>query len=187
MIQQLSDAGLPPEGPDLPGFVLRRLGSVDADPYRRLRIEALRTCPELFGASWEVEASQRLEWFAERLQSNFVVGGWREASEALVGIAGLHVPEALKSRHKGQLWGMFVSPEARGRGLGSALLSRVIGRAASEVEAITASVVAGNAAAISLYLKAGFVEFGLEQRALKIESRYYDEHLMTLSLRRLKD
>jgi RimJ/RimL family protein N-acetyltransferase len=43
-------------------------------------------------------------------------------------------------------------------------------------------VVASNAAACRLYSTAGFKEYGLERRALKIGSEYYDDVLMALVL-----
>src|ERR1700757_3408297 len=93
-------------------FTLRRLTASDASDYRALRLEGLCSHPEAFGASWEDEVSKPLAWFAERLERNAVFGGSRDDS-ALLGTAGLLVPDAAKSRHKGVLSGMFVRPEAR--------------------------------------------------------------------------
>jgi RimJ/RimL family protein N-acetyltransferase len=44
------------------------------------------------------------------------------------------------------------------------------------------TVVASNVAARRLYSAAGFEEYGLERRALKVGSEYYDEVLMALLL-----
>ena len=165
-------------------FILRRLGAADAECYRALRLEGLRSHPEAFAASWDAEASEPLCWFAERLERNVVFGGWQDVS-TLKGVVGLHVPDAPKSRHKGELWGMFVLPEARGTGLAAALVARVIEHAASSVEEIRLTVVTTNAAAVRLYARAGFTQFGLERRALKVGDQYYDELLMTFPLRPL--
>jgi RimJ/RimL family protein N-acetyltransferase len=43
-------------------------------------------------------------------------------------------------------------------------------------------VVTSNVAACRLYRAAGFKEYGLERRALKVGSEYYDEMLMALQL-----
>jgi len=40
-----------------------------------------------------------------------------------------------------------------------------------------------NVEAARLYAEAGFSVYGLERRALKVDGRYYDELLMSLSLR----
>jgi RimJ/RimL family protein N-acetyltransferase len=44
------------------------------------------------------------------------------------------------------------------------------------------TVVASNSAACRLYSAAGFKEYGLERRALKVGSEYYDDVLMALPL-----
>jgi RimJ/RimL family protein N-acetyltransferase len=167
---------------DQSSFVLRRLRGSDAQHFRSLRLEGLCSCPEAFAASWDAEVLQPIEWFRERLERNVVFGGWRDAS-TLVGVAGLHVSDAAKSSHKGKLWGMFVLPEARGAGLATALLTHIIEHAKSVVEEIHLSVVTTNSAAVRLYARAGFIQFGLEQRGLKVDDRYYDELLMALQLR----
>lgn len=161
--------------------MVRRLGVPDAAGYRDLRLEGLRSHPKAFGASWEDEAGRDLAWFAERLERNVVFGGW-VGDSGLAGAAGLHVPEAAKLRHKGVLWGMFVRPQARRTGLATALVGRVIEQARTMVEEIRLTVVASNTAAIRLYTTAGFKEYGLERRALKLGDEYHDELLMALPL-----
>jgi RimJ/RimL family protein N-acetyltransferase len=167
-------------------FHIRRLKADDAGPYRKLRLLALRDCPEAFGSSYEDEASKPLGWFADRLESNIVLGGWSGVA-ILAGIAGLHIPQAAKSSHKANLWGMFVTPDARRAGLATALLAQLTKEAAALVEEIRLAVVSGNVEVVRFYEKAGFTAYGLERRALKIDGQYYDELLMSLSLRRLRE
>jgi RimJ/RimL family protein N-acetyltransferase len=161
-----------------PTFTLQRLSGLDAASYRELRLQGLKSHPEAFGASWETEASKPLVWFAERLASNVIYGGWL-ADPALAGVAGLMVPAAAKLRHKGVLWGMFVRPEARGSGLAAALVQRVIEE--TPVEEVRLTVVSSNTAAVRLYMRLGFTPYGLERRGLKVEGRYCDELLMVRS------
>jgi RimJ/RimL family protein N-acetyltransferase len=163
-------------------FVVRRLMAADAEPYRALRLAGLGDRPEAFSASYEDEAAKPVVWFADRLEANIVLGGWRNVS-ALVGVAGLRLPQPGKSSHKAELWGMFVSPEARGAGLATTLLAQLIEHASACVEEIQLSVVSANAEALRLYEKMGFRAYGLERRALKVDGRYYDELLMSRPLR----
>jgi ribosomal protein S18 acetylase RimI-like enzyme len=162
-------------------FAFRRLQPGDAAIYRALRLQGLRDSPEAFAASFDHEAQRPLAWFSERLQSSTVYGGFL-ASGRLVGVAGLRVESAAKLAHIGFLWGMFVAPEARRRGLGRALLRRIVEQARGAVEQIHLSVVSSNQAAVQFYVAAGFKQYGLERRALKVDSRYFDEILMTLPL-----
>ena len=170
-------------GPDTKPFTIRRLDGSDAAAYRGLRLEGLRSHPEAFSASWEDEAAKPAEWFAERLERNAVFGGWLDGA-TLAGAAGLRVPDAAKLRHKGTLWGMYVRPEARGSGLAAALVARVVEHAADVVEEVQLTVAAANPAALRLYARAGFVQYGLDRRALRLGDQYFDEMLMALPLRR---
>ena len=162
-------------------FEVRRLSPSDAAAYRDLRLAGLEAHPEAFGASWEEEAAHSLAWFEDRLDRNVIFGGGRAA--ALTGAVGFHVPDGVKQRHKGMLWGMFIKLEARGTGLGSSLVTRVLEHARQTVEEVRLTVVATNAAAIRLYERSGFERYGVEKRALKIGNDYHDEVLMALSLR----
>jgi RimJ/RimL family protein N-acetyltransferase len=160
---------------------VRRLETDDIESYRELRLEGLKCHPEAFSSSWEYEAGKPVSWWAERLELNTILGGWVEKSP-LIGVAGLRVPNAVKLRHKGVLWGMYVRPEARGTGLAAALVQKVVEHARTLVEEICLTVVAENPAARRLYNTAGFKEYGLERRAPKVGGEYYDEVLMALPL-----
>ncbi|WP_407922729.1 GNAT family N-acetyltransferase [Bordetella ansorpii] len=159
------------------GYALRPLGEDDAQAYQASRLEALRDRPEAFASSWEDERAQALPWFAARLRDGFVAGAF-DAQGALVGTAGLLVPASPKLRHKGMLWGMYVSPRARGTGVAPALVRAVLDEAQGLVEAVRLTVTVGNEAARRLYLGLGFEEYAREPRALKVGGRYYDEILM---------
>jgi RimJ/RimL family protein N-acetyltransferase len=161
---------------------VRRLETSDVPNYRELRLESLKGHPEAFGSSWEYEAAKPSSWWAELVETNTVFGGWVNSSP-LVGVACLRIHDAIKLRHKGVLWGMYVRPDARGTGLAVALVQQVVEHARPLIEHVCTSVVASNAAARRLYGKAGFKEYGLERRALKLGNEYYDEVLMALSLK----
>ncbi|MCJ2035820.1 GNAT family N-acetyltransferase [Methylobacterium sp. J-068] len=137
---------------------IRRLGPHDAAAFRALRLDGLARHPEAFGASWEVESRQPLAWFTATLEGQAVFGAWCGQGE-LVGVAGLYVPEAPKLRHKGTLWGVFVSPAARGTGIGSGLIAAVLGHASAWVEDVALSVGATNQEAIRRYEAAGFARY----------------------------
>lgn len=158
---------------------IRRLDASDVADYRQLRLESMKAHPESFGASWESEAEKPISWWAERLQTATLFGGWVNDSP-LAGTAGFAVQDSPKLRHKGVLWGMYVRPEARGTGLAAALVQQVVAHARTLVEQVCLTVVASNVAARRLYGAAGFEEYGLEPRGLKVGSEYYDQVLMVL-------
>lgn len=157
---------------------VRRLDAHDVTSYRELRLEGLKSHPEAF-----ISSDKPASWWTERLEMNSVFGGWIDNSP-LLGLAGLRMHTAAKLRHKGVLWGMYVRPGARGTGLAASLVQRVIEHARPLVEEICLTVVASNATAHRLYRAAGFEQYGLERRALKVGDQYYDEVLMALPLPR---
>ena len=55
-------------------------------------------------------------------------------------------------------------------------------RAIAGLEQINLTVTHSNAEARALYLEAGFVSFGVEKNALKVDGTYYDKEYMTLTL-----
>jgi ribosomal protein S18 acetylase RimI-like enzyme len=165
---------------------IRFLTPNDADEWWRLRLESLRGDPEAFGASSEEHMSISMDEVRRRLgadASDIFVGGAFEDGH-LVAMVGFHREKGLKSRHKGRIWGVYVTPEKRATGLGRVVLEMVLQRgiAMDGVEQVLLSVTATQTAAIGLYRSLGFESFGLEPRALKIGDRYVDEEHMILRM-----
>ena len=89
--------------------------------------------------------------------------------------------------HKGVLVGMYVRPQARRLGVGRRLVEAIIDTVRRHVELVQLTVVTGNEAALRLYGGLGFVQYGLEKKALKQGGRYYDEILMAKDLTQDQD
>ena len=163
---------------------IRKLIEHDAESLWRLRLHALETDPVSFAESPEELKRTTVEEYASRLRSggaeNFVFGAFD--GEQLVGMTGFYRDALLKRRHIGHIWGVFVSPSARGKGLGRALLVEVIesAKAIPGIRCIRLMVAVTQEAARHLYQEAGFRVFGIEPRSLRIDERYVDENHMTL-------
>ena len=164
------------------GCKVRRLGPDDAAAFQALRLEGLATDPCAFAASPDEEAGHSLIEVAARLERQPVFGAVAEG--VLLAVAGFAVPEAAKKRHKGLLWGVYVREAARGRGLGRAVVARVIEHARAHVVQLHAAVVTSNEAARRLYRSLGFEPYGLEPRGLACAGRYFDQELLVLLLDR---
>ena len=165
---------------------IRSLNADDAGDWRRLRLEALQGDPEAFSSSVEELEVLALEDVRRRLSAggdSFVMGAFDESK--LLGMAGFHRESGPKLRHKGRIWGVYLTPAKRGSGIGRAMLEALLKRGSgiSGIEQISLSVTKSQAAAIALYRSLGFVSFGCEPRALRIGDRFIDEDYMVLRLR----
>jgi RimJ/RimL family protein N-acetyltransferase len=169
--------------------LIRRLAAADAEPYLALRQRMLREHPDAFTSSHDEEARRALAWTESRLTAQeappkFVLGAFSDDG-ALIGSVGLSGEERQKQRHKALLFGMFTAPEARGHGVGRALLHECLAQAAASpfLEQVILTVTEGNAAE-KLYAAAGFERFGVEPRAIQVEGRYFGKVHMVRFLNR---
>jgi ribosomal protein S18 acetylase RimI-like enzyme len=166
---------------------IRFLTAADAGEWWRLRLEALDGDPEAFSSSAEEHRLLTVDDVKTRLGTDaadsFVVGAFED--ERLCGMGGFYREKGLKSRHKGWVWGVYVSPTKRGVGIGRRMLLTLLDRAAGVdgLEQILLSVTANQKSAIRLYRSLGFESFGCEPRALKIGDKFIDEEYMILKLK----
>jgi RimJ/RimL family protein N-acetyltransferase len=131
---------------------VRRIEVGEGGRLRALRHAALRDAPRAFGATAEGDAARPAEHW-DMLGGGpgavFVAGDWE-------GMAGVYLDGELPV-----LWGMWVVPSARGRGLGRALAETAIAWARDRgLERLTLTVSDAAAAAERLYEGLGFARTG---------------------------
>ncbi len=143
-----------------PVTTLRVLTSDDWPLWRSLRLEALAEAPDAFGsglADWQGDGDQEPRWRARlEIPDSHNVVAFLDGTPA--GMAG-GVPA--ENAGEVELKSMWVSPSARGRGLGEALLAEVERWArARGATRFVLCVAEGNEAAAALYLRTGFAFTG---------------------------
>jgi ribosomal protein S18 acetylase RimI-like enzyme len=174
---------LPPMAELEPDIDIRPVTRAEAEAWRALRLEMLKDNPTAFKSSYEEEAPQNLSSFAARIPEDpidVLFGVYRGG--VLSGSAGFSREKRVKIAHKGLMWSVYLKPELRGRGVGEALVQRVIDHAGANVSVLLCSVTSENTAACELYRRMGFVEYGIEPRALRVDGRDYDEDMLILNL-----
>ena len=164
---------------------IRRLTPDDASAFQALRLSALLEEPLAFGASHEEEFAFPASTISARLAPQVDRGpfGAFEGTR-LVGLVALGRENLGKLRHKALVWGLYVAPEFRARGVGRALLMEALALARSvpDILQVNLSVNAANAGAIALYESVGFEAFGFEAGAMRVDGRLHDELHMALRL-----
>jgi ribosomal protein S18 acetylase RimI-like enzyme len=163
------------------GPLVRRLVPADADVYRALRLRGLAEHPDAFTSSVEAEAAKPLAVTESRLAPDGpdkVYGAFVNGS--LAGVAGYSREPRAKNRHKAFVFGMYVASEFVRQGIARALLRHVIAEARRDdgLEQLVLTVTDSNVGARRLYESEGFRSFGVEPRAIRVGTRYYDKNHM---------
>jgi ribosomal protein S18 acetylase RimI-like enzyme len=144
-------------------FVIRTLCPADWAIYKTIRLASLADSPDSFSSTYEREILFPDSEWQSRLERN------ERAQNALALVAeydGVSVGLSWGLIHEpypnmAHVYQMWVSPEARGRGIAKSFLDRITSWAeARGCESVALSVATVNDAAVSLYCSAGFVPSG---------------------------
>lgn len=155
----------------------------------QLRLRALRDHPEAFGQPYEeaaalsaIDVQETFETFWD-FEDNKTFGAVA-ADENVVGMTGVAGWNRPKTRHRMDIWGVYVAPEHRGHGIADRLLEAAIEHARSieGVLQLHLQAVSSNLAAIRSYERAGFVRWGRMPRADIIDGQSLDNDFMVLML-----
>lgn len=153
---------------------------------RELRLAALAGTPDAFAASYDEERDQPERWWRDRLRredaATFLgsVADTRGAAAAPVGLAVV-LPTGDDATTAG-LYAVWVAPDARGRGVGDALIAAAIEHARGMGFArLVLNVGDGNLPAVALYARHGFVPTG-RTSTLPPPREHVTEHERALEL-----
>jgi ribosomal protein S18 acetylase RimI-like enzyme len=164
---------------------IRRLTPADAIAFQALRLNALTESSAAFGSSFDEEKDVPQSVIEARLTPEIdrgIFGAFDEGE--LIGMVALARKSMQKLSHKGFIWGMYVTPNFRGKGVGRALLveALTLARSVAGLRQVNLCVNAKSNAAIKLYESVGFVTFGNEHGAMFVNGQFHDELHMCASI-----
>lgn len=157
---------------------IKRLTKEDWTAWKELRLEALRISPTGFGQTLEEALKRSDADFENDVDKGTIFAA--VINDKLAGCIGFYSLTGVKTKHQGNIWGVYTRPEHRGKGIADAMIKVVIDHAKTRALQIHLSCDAGNHGAIALYQKNGFKIYGTEPRALKVGDEFIDLHLMVL-------
>ena len=168
-------------------MLVRNLTPADAQAFWDLRLRGFEESPFSFNTEpdeWRVRPvaeTERMLRGEGGTPSDVVLGAF---DPSLCGHVGLRREARKKRGHKATLWGLYVAPEVRGRGVARLLVDLLLAHARSMpgLSVIQLTVMASNLRAIQLYQAFGFRRFGYQTRAAKIGDNYFDEEHWMLDL-----
>lgn len=164
---------------------IRHAVAEDAEPYRELRLEALKNHPDAFGMDYEVVLSRPEEYWTNTLTINPEEKAlyFAFAGEKLIGMTGIYKNMGKKARHSANVWGVYVRKGWRGKRISEVLLRSCLGWAREQgLSIVKLAVVTSNTSALKTYERCGFSIYGIEPKAIFHDGKYYDEYLMSLEL-----
>jgi len=163
---------------------IRILQPAEAEALFALRRQALEDAPLAFAASPEDDRAASPDAVREVLGSGPDSAVFGAIDGSLLGMLGLYREPKRKMAHKVYLWGMYVRPEGRGRGLARALMTAALGhaRTLAGVTQVQISVTDDADTAGRLYEELGFRIWGTEPDAIRHGGRGVSERHMVLSL-----
>jgi len=136
---------------------IERLSAGDGERLRAIRLRALADCPEAFATTYEEAAARSLESWGRQLD---------QIATFVATAGGFDLGLVRGTRHDdredtGYLISLWVAPEARGQGVGAALVEAVVGWTKEQgLKRLVLDVGERNTPALALYTRIGFVQNG---------------------------
>jgi ribosomal protein S18 acetylase RimI-like enzyme len=167
-------------------FQIRVVEPGDVKPLRVLRLEALQRDPDAFLATVATELANTDEEVKKRItpdENGLIVGAFDEAK--MIGMVGARREPWEKMRHMMDVWGTYVTAEARGQGVCAAMMRELEAQARTRegVLCLKLGVIDGNLPALRTYESLGYVKFATEPMFMRKENgEIAAQHMMMLKL-----
>lgn len=159
---------------------VQRLSADDWQTVRALRLAALKTDPTSFATSYEVSRMMaETEWRDMMVARQYFAA---LDDDEPIGLAALRLDDGESFRHRAVVLNLYVDPIARGKGVGTLLLTHLAEVALAQgILQLELGVNAESKGAIRLYEKNGYTVIGTMPRGFRVQNRFFDEvHMVRL-------
>jgi len=135
---------------------LRVISPDDWEDFRAVRLKALADSPDSFGVTLDEALAQPPSVWRDRAASPSPIV-LASADHGSIAMGGLYLPDGSADAF---VWGMWVEPASRGRGVASRIVERLLDHADAEGRSVLLHVTEGNDTARALYERHGFTATG---------------------------
>ncbi len=165
---------------------LRPAHTSDLDVVYTLRLRALTEDPQSFDQTVEAAQERGTDEVAESVAAcaagrDLVL--LAELNDEPVGLLFITHSRRPRSQHRARLWGMWVAPEARERGVGTAMVRWAVDWCRPRrIELVDLWVVTAHTSAVRMYQRAGFHIVGTTPDGMRFQGQSQAEHQMVIQL-----
>ena len=161
------------------------LGPQDWRDLRAIRLEALRSELAAYSSSYEETLDWPDEEWRRRLTSDHSMVLLARVLMRPIGMVGGYLGSDEGDNSVGVVFGMYVTGEHRGKGIGRLLLTSLIDRLSAfpQITTIRLGVTETQEPARRLYESMGFTVVGKTEEGIVVDDRRYEELIMELGVR----
>ena len=159
------------------------LGPHDWRDLRVIRLEALRSEPAAFSSSFEETLTWSDEDWRRRLTNEPRLHLLARVQNRPIGMVGGYLGSDDGDEGVAVVFGMYVTSEQRGKGIGRLLLTSLIDRLSAFPQITTIRLGVTQDPARTLYESVGFQVVGKTEEGIVVDDRQYDELIMELRVR----
>ena len=156
---------------------VHHLSQDDAARFLEFRTQGLIDDHDAFRVTADDDAAVPVNEWRARIDRDYVVAAIGQKGEWM-GVGGLSRFAGEKLRHKGLIWGMYVTPTARGTGVADEIMRALIHHAQGKLHHLQLTVMADNHRAQAFYERHGFTVYAVEPESVLSGDGFAGEALM---------
>lgn len=148
---------------------LRLLIENDWRSFKELRLQGLKETPKSYMHIYDEEVSRPNQYHVNFIENNYIVGAFDDSCmpEVLVGFAIMSLHGAIKQRHKCTIWGAYVKPAYRSKGIGKEMRLFLFNEAKTlGMSHCISAIVDDNPASLAMHEGVGYEKMYVEKNGI---------------------